>query len=40
MLTDILVAGINEAIKKVEDVNSQEMGKITGDMGMPGMGLF
>ena len=40
MLTDILVAGINEAIKKVEDINSQEMNKITGDIGMPGMGLF
>ena len=40
MLTDILVAGINEAIKKVEDTNSQEMNKITGDIGMPGMGMF
>ena len=40
MLTDILVAGINEAIKKVEEVNSEEMSKITGDMGLPGMGLF
>ena len=40
MLTDILVAGINEAIKRVEEVNTEEMGKITGGMGLPGMGLF
>ena len=37
MLTDVLVAGINEAIRKVEDTNNEEMGKITGGLGMPGM---
>ena len=36
-LSDILVAAINEAIKRVEDTNSSEMSKITGSMGMPGM---
>jgi hypothetical protein len=36
-LSDILVAGINEAIKKVEDANNEEMGKITGGIGLPGM---
>ncbi len=36
-LSDILVAAVNEAIKKVEDVNSQEMSKITGSMNLPGM---
>ena len=36
-LTDVLVAGINEAIKKVEDVNSEEMSKITGGISMPGL---
>jgi len=41
MLSDVLVAGINEAIKKVEETNSTEMEKITGNMGLPGMpGLF
>jgi len=41
MLSDVLVAGINEAIKKVEETNNAEMEKITGSMGFPGMpGLF
>ena len=36
-LSDILVAAVNEAIKRVEDTNSAEMGKITGNIGMPGL---
>ena len=36
-LSDILVAAINEAIKRVETVNSEEMGKVTGSMNMPGL---
>jgi DNA-binding protein YbaB len=28
---------VNEAIKRVEDVNSAEMAKITGSLNMPGM---
>ena len=36
-LSDILVAAVNEAIKRVEDTNSTEMAKITGGMGMPGL---
>ena len=36
-LSDILVAAINEAIKRVEDTNSSEMAKITGNIGMPGL---
>ena len=36
-LSDILVAGVNEAIKQVEDTNSREMEKITGSMAMPGL---
>ena len=36
-LTDILVAGINEAIKTVEDTNSKEMEKVTGNVNMPGL---
>ena len=41
-LSDILVAGINEAIKKVDATTNEEMNKITGGMGgMMGMpGLF
>ena len=36
-LSDILVAAVNEAIKRVEDTNSEEMSKITGSVGLPGM---
>ncbi len=40
-LSDILVAGVNEAIKKVNETNSEEMGKVTGGLNVPGMpGLF
>ena len=36
-LSDILVAAVNEAIKRVEDTNSSEMAKITGNVGLPGL---
>lgn len=36
-LSDVLVAAVNEAIKKVEDTNSTEMQKITGSVSLPGM---
>ena len=36
-LSDVLVAAVNEAIRKVEDTNNEEMGKITGGLNIPGM---
>ena len=40
-LSDILTAAVNEAIKKVNTVNSDEMSKVTGGLNVPGMpGLF
>ncbi|MBQ7390429.1 MAG: YbaB/EbfC family nucleoid-associated protein [Clostridia bacterium] len=40
-LEDLIVAGVNEAIKKVEADASAEMSKLTGGMNIPGMnGLF
>ena len=40
-LSDLLVAGVNEAIKKVTSINNEEMGKVTGGLNVPGMnGLF
>jgi len=39
-LSDIIIAAVNEAIKKVTTTNDEEMAKITGPlggMGMPGM---
>lgn len=36
-LSDILVAAVNEAIKRVDDTNSTELNKITGPMNLPGL---
>ena len=36
-LQDTLVAAVNQAIKKVEETNSAEMQKITGDINVPGL---
>ena len=36
-LQDILIAGVNEAIKQVNDTNTEEMSKITGSLSMPGL---
>lgn len=36
-LQDILVAAVNEAIKKVTEVREAEMAKITGSLNIPGM---
>ena len=37
MLEDILVAAVNEAIKRVDSTTEEEMQKITGGLGMPGL---
>ena len=34
---DVLVAAVNEAIRKVEDVNTQEMQRVTGNVSIPGL---
>lgn len=36
-LEDLIVAAVNEAIKKVESVSASEMSQITGSMSLPGM---
>ena len=36
-LEDLITAAVNEAIKKVEAVSADEMQKITGSLGLPGM---
>ncbi len=36
-LEDLVTAAVNEAIKKVETITADEMQKITGTMGLPGM---
>jgi len=39
MLEDMLIAAVNEAIKKVDEMTSTEMGKLTGGMNLP-KGMF
>ena len=36
-LADIIIAAVNEGIKRVEETNSAEMAKVTGNIGLPGM---
>ena len=36
-LSDIIIAAVNEGIKRVEETNSSEMAKVTGSIGLPGM---
>ncbi|MGE3538189.1 MAG: YbaB/EbfC family nucleoid-associated protein [Candidatus Tectimicrobiota bacterium] len=37
MLEDLIVAGVNEAIRKAQDMVNEEMGKLTGGMKIPGL---
>ena len=37
MLQDLIMSACNEALKKAEDETSNEMGKLTGGMNMPGL---
>jgi DNA-binding YbaB/EbfC family protein len=37
MLEDLVLAAVNEAIKKVDDMMAQEMGKLTGGLKIPGL---
>lgn len=36
-MEDIIVAAVNEAIKRVDSTNEAEMSKVTGSLGMPGI---
>ena len=38
MLEDLLVASVNEAMRKADETLEREMGKITGGMNIPGLG--
>jgi len=37
MLQDLVIAAVNEAIKKSQDMMQEEMAKITGGMNIPGL---
>lgn len=38
MLEDLLMASINEAMRKASETMEREMGKVTGGMNIPGLG--
>jgi len=38
MLEDLLVAAINDAMRKAEELSQREMSKLTGGMAIPGLG--
>ena len=41
MLEDLVLAAVNEALRKAQDMAAQEMQKLTGGLNIPGMpGLF
>lgn len=37
MLQDLITAAVNEALRKAQEMVSQEMGKLTGGMKIPGL---
>jgi len=37
MLQDLIVAGVNEALKKAQDMMAEEMSKVTGGLQIPGL---
>ncbi len=37
MLQDLVVAAVNEAVKKSQDMVQEEMGKLTGGLNIPGL---
>lgn len=37
MLEDLILAAVNEGMRKISDMVNEEMGKLTGGMNIPGM---
>ncbi len=37
MLQDLVIAAVNEGLKKSQDMVQEEMGKVTGGMSLPGL---
>lgn len=37
MLEDLIIAAVNEAMRQVDEMVNDEMGKITGGFGIPGL---
>jgi hypothetical protein len=39
MLQDLIAAAVNEGVRKSQEMASSEMSKITGGLGIPGLGM-
>lgn len=37
MLQDLIIAAVNEAMRQIDDIVEDEMGKITGGLNVPGL---
>lgn len=37
MLQDLIIAAVNEAMRQVDEVSNEEMGKLTGGLNIPGL---
>ena len=37
MLQDLILAAVNEAMRQVDELSEQEMGKVTGGINIPGI---
>ena len=37
MLQDLIVAAVNEAIRKIDEISNAEMAKVTGGLNLPGL---
>ena len=37
MLQDLIITAVNEALRQMEEISNAEMGKLTAELGLPGM---
>lgn len=37
MLQDLIMVAVNEGLRQIEEISNSEMGKLTGDLGIPGL---
>lgn len=39
MLQDLIIVAVNEGIRQIDEISNNEMGKLTGGLNIPGLGL-
>lgn len=37
MLQDLIIVAVNEGLRQIEEISNNEMGKLTGGLGIPGL---